>query len=85
MSLIGDLLNIENLEGRVRDRLAKESPGLVVGNRRKVFGITTIDKTYFDAEFGKDVIVVPPRLAVMSVCRHAATPNDPTGTWGSRR
>ena len=29
--------------------------------------------------------VVPPRLAVMSVCRHAATPNDPTGTWGSRR
>ena len=28
--------------------------------------------------------VVPPRLAVMSVCRHAATPSDPTGTWGSR-
>ena len=29
--------------------------------------------------------VVSPRLAVMSVCRHAATPNDPTGTWDSRR
>ena len=29
--------------------------------------------------------VVPPRLAVMSVCKHAATPNDPTGMWGSRR
>ena len=31
-----------------------------------------------------DPKVVPPRLAVMSVCRHAATPNDPIGTWGSR-
>ena len=29
--------------------------------------------------------VVPPRLAVISVCRHAATPNDPTDTWGLRR
>ena len=33
----------------------------------------------------EDGTVAPPRLAVMSVCRHAATPIDPTGTWGSRR
>ena len=67
--LLGDCLEVDDLQGGVGARLAEEGARLVIRRRRKGFGVGCVHKAHLDAKLGQDVVEHRVRAAVQGFRR----------------
>ena len=67
--LLGDCLEVDDLQGGVGARLAEEGARLVIRRRRKGFGVGCVHKAHLDAKLGQDVLEHRVRAAVQGFRR----------------